>query len=117
MRMWNIYPGFMCRQHLLGEHREIHTIIGMMQKGRKISGTKYITNGLIEIHSLDARHQELIREMLSRGYHHNSPFPHDLVLWREGNIDPDKNILELMDRCPECRKRIISYYQKYDIVP
>ena len=116
MRMWNVYPGFMCRQHLLGEHREIHTIVGMIKKRRRISGTKYISNGLIAVHQLPMRHTELEQEMIHRNYNHQSPFP-NLLLWREGCIDSNKNIIELMNRCPECRKRIIKYYKEYDISP
>jgi hypothetical protein len=36
MRVWDIHPGFLNRQSLLGEHREIHaihTIVSRQKKG------------------------------------------------------------------------------------
>lgn len=105
MRLWMVNPELMCRQHLLGEHRECHSLAGMIAKDRRIRGTKYVTTGLVEVHSIKSRHDELEREMINRGYHPVKPFP-DVLFWTEGEVDRRANIQELHRRCPECRKRI-----------
>jgi len=35
MRVWDINPEKLCRNHLLGEHREIHGIWSILTKGKK----------------------------------------------------------------------------------
>lgn len=46
MRMWMVPPIVMCQQHLLGEHVEMHMLIGAMKKGTSMAG--YCQNGLME---------------------------------------------------------------------
>ena len=70
MRMWMVNPKIMCKNHLLGEHREIHTFIGTLKRNISING--YINNDLLEPISIYNRHEELVREMKRRGYNHNS---------------------------------------------
>jgi hypothetical protein len=70
MRMWNVKTKTMCRQHLLGEHLEMHMFAGCLNKGINIEG--YL-NGLVETDKLVERHRELVKEMRKRGYKHNSP--------------------------------------------
>lgn len=38
MRMWMLPPETMCRKHLLGEHVELHMLLGTMKRGRRIDG-------------------------------------------------------------------------------
>lgn len=71
MRMWMIDPAKMCRQHLLGEHNELHKLAGALKKGKRLNG--YFKKGLLEPLKLVARHQELVTEMHKRGYNHQSP--------------------------------------------
>jgi hypothetical protein len=71
MRMWMIDPKYMCRKHLLGEHVEIHMIIGAIKKNKNLQG--FFDKKLIEINSIITRHDELVFEMIKRGYNHNSP--------------------------------------------
>lgn len=103
--MWMIDPRLLCRQHLLGEAREMHTLVGTILHGKKLSGTKYITTGLVEVHNIKSRHDELSIEMLRRGYNHKSPLP-EFKSWTEGCVDPEANLIELTKRCPECCRRI-----------
>lgn len=70
-RMWMGAPSTMCRQHLLGEHKEIHQLLGQLMKGMSLSG--YVRNDCIEITSIAARHDALVAEMIKRGYKHLSP--------------------------------------------
>ena len=105
MRMWMIDPKLECVRHLNAEHRECHALVGMINKNKRLTGTKYITTGLIEIHNIRSRHDELAAEMTRRGYNHKSPLP-EFNSWIEGNINITTNINELKHRCPECKKRI-----------
>ena len=97
-------PEIMCRAHLLGEHAEIHMFIGTIKRGNSVKG--YLEKGLLEIHNLYERHDELVREMKNRNYKHDSPIGEK---WRQtrklGSIDKEKNLKQLINRCSRCRER------------
>ena len=104
-RMWMIKPCFLCRSHLLGEHNEIHKIIGSLKRKRSISG--YIKNNYIEPKSIKRRHKELVREMKKRGYNHNSKLPKFSIKYlpkqeREYKVDILASIIDLKKRCNIC---------------
>ena len=105
MRQWLCDPKILCRKHLLGEHVEIHMFVGHINKGKKV--TKFLSNNLLEVESLESRHEELVKEMESRGYKHNSPFqgllPHNIP---NTKIDKKAALVELLRRCPECNHRL-----------
>jgi hypothetical protein len=103
--MWMISPSKMCRQHLLGEHKELHQLIGSLNKGKSVKG--HINKGQVEIHNIKSRHKELVKEMKLRGYKHQSPLK-SFKPYKAGLIDRLKNIEELARRCKECRKLIKS---------
>ncbi len=104
MRMWKVSPELMCRKHLLGEHVEMHMFLGTLSKGKSIDG--YVRSGLVEVHNIKARHDELAQEMVRRGYRHNSPMESSPILAsKKGVVDVEKNCIELQSRCPECRRR------------
>lgn len=105
MRMWMVPPRFLCRNHLLGEHRELHALAGIVARGTRLDG--YITNGLIDTGRIVIRHKQLVAEMISRGYNHNSPLDH-LDGAAQGRVDEEKNINELHQRCAACRERIAN---------
>ncbi len=97
-------PRILCRQHLLGEHAELHMFIGALDRGLSVKG--YLEKNLLEIHNLHDRHEELVREMKRRGYKHNSNIN---VKWKHaekrGSIDKETNLVQLLDRCSRCRER------------
>ena len=70
MRMWMINPKILCKQHLLGEHVEIHMLVGTINLNKSING--YIKKGLVEVHNLYSRHEELVEEMKNRRFNHFS---------------------------------------------
>jgi hypothetical protein len=108
MRQWLVDPKILCRQHLLGEHSELHAFLGTLRKGISVNG--YIDKGFLEIHSLESRHSELVEEMLNRAYNHQSPI--DLMginIYERGRVDRKENLIELSRRCKECRDRIKMY--------
>jgi hypothetical protein len=100
MRMWMVPPGRMCRKHLLGEHVEIHMAVATLRLGKSVAG--FLEKGLLELGSLRSRHDELVEEMLRRGYRHNSPLGR-LPRRNEGKVDRRANLRELARRCPDCR--------------
>lgn len=72
MRMWMVNPKIMCREHLLGEWRELKMFCGTLKRRKKdgsfFSLKKYFDNQLIEPQNIYGRHLELKKEMLRRGY-------------------------------------------------
>jgi len=102
-RMWMIDPKKMCRQHLLGEHKELHQLIGSLNKGKSIKG--HVDKGQVEVHNIKVRHKELVKELLRRGYKHESPLA-KFKSQRLGKINIIQNYEELIRRCEECRKLI-----------
>ncbi len=103
MRMWMVAPCLMCRQHLLGEHRELHALAGSLRAGRSIAG--HISRGQLEPQNIKARHDAIVTEMVRRGYKHLTPL-NDIENAPWGSVDRDRNIVELSRRCAKCRERI-----------
>ena len=99
MRMWMVNPRIMCDQHLIGEHVELHMIVGALRKGKKLTGFV----NLIEVGSLNERHEALANEMERRGKTHESP----LVSVYEpfGMVDRAKSLRDLVERCEACAER------------
>ena len=102
VRMWGIDERFMCRQHLLGEHVEMHMIAGSIIRGKSIEG--YTLNGLIETSRIQERHDYIANAMVGRGYNHQSPLEYVDQL-NQGWLDRDKNAGDLFERCDLCRHR------------
>ena len=74
MRIWDIPPKRLCRNHLLGEHRELHAIWSVVVNGKK--GYSHHPETLRwkgKLKALYGRHEALVVEMNTRGYRHRSP--------------------------------------------
>ena len=74
MRIWDIVPKNLCRNHLLGEHRELHAIWSIVvhnKKGYSCHPETLRWKGKLK--ALFWRHEALIQEMKRRGYCHRSP--------------------------------------------
>lgn len=111
MRTWMIPPQLMCRKHLLGEHVELHMMVGSIKRGLSIAG--FVRDELIDTAMLKDRHDIIALEMTARGYNHNSPLEYDDVLG-VGRVDPMRSIGELHRRCADCRELIISSGIEFD---
>lgn len=74
MRIWDIDPGYLNRGSLLGEHRELHGLISIISNNKKGYSHHPETKrwGGFE-RALSIRHNQLVKEMEFRGYHHKSP--------------------------------------------
>lgn len=102
-RMWMVNPKYLCRNHLLGEHKELHQLVGSLIKGKSIKG--HVERGQIEVHNIKKRHAELVKELKSRGYKHQSPLK-KFKSRKEGKINILENYRELEKRCEKCKKLI-----------
>jgi len=74
MRIWDVSPGYLNRQSLLGEHRELHGIVSIIGKGMKgyskhPETLRWAGYGW----ALQQRHRILVAEMELRGYKDSSP--------------------------------------------
>ncbi|MEO6873817.1 MAG: pyrimidine dimer DNA glycosylase/endonuclease V [Opitutaceae bacterium] len=74
MRIWDVPPELLCRQHLLGEHRELHAVWTVVTEGKRGYARHPETLRWIgKLAALHRRHGALIVEMERRGYRHASP--------------------------------------------
>jgi hypothetical protein len=74
MRIWDISPKRLCRNHLLGEHRELHAIWSVLTKGKKGYARHPETlRWKGKLKALYGRHEALVSEMTARGFRHHSP--------------------------------------------
>jgi hypothetical protein len=73
MRIWDVSPKLLCRNHLLGEHRELHALWTIITQNKKGYINHPETKRWIgKTAALFARHELLIAEMKKRGYNHAS---------------------------------------------
>lgn len=73
MRIWDIAPKKLCRNHLLGEHRELHAIWSVLTKNKKgYSKHPETLRWQSKLAALFLRHENLVKEMRRRGYNHYS---------------------------------------------
>lgn len=77
MRIWDLPPCCLCRNHLLGEHREIHCVFTFLTtpKGSSYKRHPETLRWTGKLAALKKRHDLLVLEMLKRGFCHRSPMP------------------------------------------
>lgn len=117
MRMWMLEPSKMCTQHILGEHKELHMLVGSVFKGHSLWG---YTN-IIEPRSIYERHRQIVAEFKHRGwksgYNHQSPISSNMfemfILQLEelypksvinSRVDTTKSLHDITHRCDICRQ-------------
>ncbi|RQD77225.1 MAG: DUF1722 domain-containing protein [Candidatus Syntrophonatronum acetioxidans] len=74
MRVWDVHPGYLTRNSLLGQHAEIHALFNVIKDCKKGYGAHPETlrwKGHLNI--LRKRHDLTVKEMVLRGYRHASP--------------------------------------------
>jgi hypothetical protein len=80
MRIWDIEPKYLCRNHLLGEHRELHAIWVIITQNKKgYSKHPETLRWIGKLKALYNRHQFLVNEMTQRGYNHRTPLQSSLA--------------------------------------
>lgn len=74
MRIWDLPPEKLCRNHLLGEHRELHALWAILTEGKKGYANHPETRRWRgKLQALYRRHEAQVKEMMRRGYRHQSP--------------------------------------------
>ena len=100
MRIWDIPPYKLCRNHLLGEHRELHAVWSILINDKK--GYSHHPETLRwkgKLKALFIRHNKITEEMISRGYQHKSPLNSDFAVGKSNqnefvdSIEDQINIL------------------------
>ena len=80
MRIWDIAPRKLCRNHLLGEHAELHGIWTILTQGKQgYANHPEVERWRGKLKALYNKHEEIVDEMLQRGYRHNSPLDPQLA--------------------------------------
>lgn len=90
MRIWDINPGYLNRQSLLGEHRELHGIVSIIKNHKKgYSNHPETLRWMGYGWALRQRHRLLAAEMSLRGYTDHSPvnLRSNVEQWPETFID------------------------------
>ena len=107
VRIWDLSPKKLCRNHLLGEHRELHAIWSVIVNGK----TGYARHPETlrwkgKLKALYCRHEALVSEMTARGYRHRSPLPKRQATGRAKQtiyVDrPRKQIVILRNKHCQC---------------
>ncbi len=80
MRVWDLLPGCLCKNHLLGEHAEIHAIWSIITKKKEgYSRHPEVERWRGKLKALYLRHDKLKMELEKRGYSHQSPLDVNLA--------------------------------------
>lgn len=108
MRIWDIEPERLCRQHLLAEHRELHALWVILTEGKKgFARHPETARWRGKLKALYKRHQALAAEMGRRGYRHHTPLPEEqatgLGEQREYKDTPVEQVRLLRSRGCGCR--------------
>ena len=76
MRIWDIEPKYLCRKHLLAEHRELHGLWNILTIHKMKGGYAHHPETLRWVGkrlSLYNRHEKLVLEFEARNYKHHTP--------------------------------------------
>ena len=99
MRIWDLNPGYLNRQSLLGEHRELHGIVSIIKYNKKGYSKHPETLRWIGYDwALKQRHKLLVAEMNLRGYIDKSPvlLRSKPGIWPEQYIDSPARQLSIL---------------------
>lgn len=99
MRIWDVSAGYLNRQSLLGEHRELHGLHNILTLGRRgYSRHPETLRWVGRVAALARRHAMLAAEMRLRGYVDRTPLVvrRGHVIWPDLFIDPPAAQFELL---------------------
>jgi len=100
MRIWDISPDKLCRKHLLGEHNELHAMWNILTQGKKGYANHPETKRWKgKLKALFRVHEEIVLEMLARGYNHKSPLDKTLAKGssiQTSFVDPAERQIEIL---------------------
>lgn len=99
MRIWDVNPGYLNRQSLLGEHRELHAIVSII-KNEKTGYSQHPETLRWQGFgwALNRRHTLLAAEMNLRGYRDQSPVSLKTTAgkWPDVFVDPPAEQLNIL---------------------
>ena len=114
MRIWDIEPKYLCRQHLVAEHRELHGLWNILTKHKSKGGYSKHPETLRwegKQKSLYNRHEILVKEFFRRGYKHHTPLDKKFATGSGSQRVFINTIIEqktILNRKPcECRLHIL----------
>ncbi|MBD1389571.1 hypothetical protein IC617_09030 [Neiella sp. HB171785] len=75
MKIWDCYPAYLCQSMLVAEHRELHGLLQIVERGQTVdkSADPYIASWLDRPQAIAARHEQLVAEMRLLDIEHKSP--------------------------------------------
>lgn len=106
MRIWDIHPRYLCRKHLLAEHRELHGLWNILTKHKGKGGYSRHPETLRWVgkrKALYKRHETLVREFNRRGFRHQSPLDRKFATGKERQqayIDTKEKQRKILQRKP-----------------
>jgi len=108
LRIWDLSPARLCRQHLLGEHRELHALWVILTRDKKgFARHPETVRWRGKLKALYQRHEALVAEMARRGYRHQTPLPAGeavgLAEQKEYKDTPAEQVRILRDKGCGCR--------------
>jgi hypothetical protein len=99
VRIWCVPVSELDRQHLLGEHAELHCIVGaLLGKYKAYRNHPETLRFESRIEQLYSRHAEQVAEMAKRGYKHNSPLPSSDQAYTYANSEYSRDHFDLIKR-------------------
>lgn len=101
MRIWDVNPGYLNRQSLLGEHRELHAIVSIIRHNKKGYSRHPETLRWIGFGwALAQRHRLLAAEMNLRGYVDRSPvlLKTGKLKWPDVFVDPPSAQFKILSK-------------------
>lgn len=111
MRVWDVHPGYLSRSSLLGQHAEIHALMSILsdnKKGYRAHPETLRWQGYLE--KLKWKHEQTVKEMVLRGFGHNSPCAEKLaccgIAEGLGYVDPPAQQFHLLRQ--KYRERSVS---------
>ena len=109
MRIWDLPPEKLCRDHFLGEHRELHAIWSVLTKGKRgYSCHPETLRWKGKLKALYLRHDALVMEMERRGYQHRSLLDKKLAVgksWQTDFVNSRKEQIAIL-RAKGCACRV-----------
>lgn len=100
MRIWDLEPKYLCRNHLLGEHQELHALWSIIINNKRgFSNHPETERWRGKLKALYLRHQELVKEMQKRGYNHKSLL--------DNKFAQGKKVQDIYLQSPKEQKRIL----------
>ena len=107
MRTWDIPSDKLCRNHLLGEHNGLHAMWNILTQGKTgYSNHPETKRWKGKLKALYGVHEEIVQEMITRGYNHQSPLDRKLAKGKSRQdefVDPiERQIGVLRDKGCDC---------------